>query len=439
MARVPRRSLSVVLLCVVACVGTPAHVLALSEPGFEALHVFSKVLHQIESYYVEPVDESQLVRGAIRGMLDSLDPHSAYMAPALYRQLKTETGGHFGGVGIEVTLRKGWLTVVAPIEGSPAARAGIKAGDRIVKINGASTKELDISEAVARMRGRPGSRVTLTVLRGESRHPFEVGLMRETVKVASVRAEVLDGAYGYVRITNFQEQTERDLSAALTDLSGKGALQKGLILDMRNNPGGLLDQAVGVADLFIEKGLLVSTQTRDKVIDRREARSEGTQASYPIIVMVNGGSASASEIVAGALQDHGRGIVLGTQSFGKGSVQTVIELEDGSALKLTVARYYTPNGRSIQAFGITPDIVVEEQSSKKAEEGEAEAAPRERFSEKTLPGHLEKSEGGAQGLGRGASRRGKFPPVEVDPNVEDYQKAVALAYLKSSAIQRKFR
>ncbi|MBI4367080.1 MAG: PDZ domain-containing protein, partial [Deltaproteobacteria bacterium] len=205
-------------LCGILALGWASPAIALSDAGFETLHVFSKVLHHIERYYVESIDETQLVRGAIRGMLDSLDPHSAFLPPTLYKQLKAETGGRFGGLGLEVTLRKGWLTVVAPIEGSPAARAGLRANDRIVKINGVSTKEMDIGEAVARMRGRPGTRLVLTVLRGESRQPFDVPLVREIVKVLSVRHEVLDGEYGYVRITSFQEQTERDLAAALKDL-----------------------------------------------------------------------------------------------------------------------------------------------------------------------------------------------------------------------------
>ncbi|MBI2345687.1 MAG: S41 family peptidase [Deltaproteobacteria bacterium] len=426
-----RRSIGCVGACLTASVlMAPASAAALSEKGFESLHIFSKVLHQIEEYYVEPVDEPQLIRGAIRGMLDSLDPHSAYMAPQYYRQLKTETGGRFGGVGIEVTFKKGWITVVAPIEGSPAARAGIKAGDRITKINGVSTKEMDIGEAVARMRGRPGSKVVLTIMRGEGRHLLDVALRREVVRVASVRSEILDGDVGYVRIVSFQEQTERDLAQALADLAGRGALKKGLVLDLRNNPGGLLDQAVGVADLFIEKGVLVSTETRKKVIDRREAHAEGTQPWYPMMVLVNGGSASASEIVAGALQDHNRAIVLGTQTFGKGSVQTVVELDDGSALKLTIARYYTPGGRSIQAFGITPDLVVEEPTKERTTEEatQPEAGPRRRVTEKELPGHLVSEDGHTRLPKR---PRIKLPRITVSKMVEDYQREVALAYLKS--------
>lgn len=436
MRRLCQRGLSLVLVC--GIVGISSNAPALSEKGFAALHIFSKVLHDIETYYVEPVDDAQLIRGAIRGMLDALDPHSAYMPPSLYRQLKTETGGRFGGVGIEVTLRKGWLTVVAPIEGSPAARAGIKPGDRIVKVNGVSTKEMDISEAVARMRGRPGSRVSLTILRGESRHPFDVPLMRENVKVMSVRSEVLEGEYGYLRITHFQERTAGDLTQALADLHAKGALKKGLILDLRNNPGGLLDQAVDVVDFFIEKGVIVSTQTRDKVIDRREAHVDGTEPNYPMIVLVNGGSASAAEIVAGALQDHGRALVLGTQTFGKGSVQTVVELDDGSALKLTIARYYTPSGRSIQAFGITPDMVVGERSTDEMSEGESvPTKPTRRSSESELPHHLKQADTTSGRETQPPRQAAPLPAPETISVGTDYQKQVALAYLKKGILFRK--
>lgn len=435
-----RRGLFFLLCFTVILISRSRPTFALSEEGFESLHIFSKVLHHIETYYVESVDEKHLIRGAIRGMLDVLDPHSSYMAPSLYRQLKLETGGRFGGVGIEVILRKGWLTIVAPIEGSPAARAGLRPSDRIIKINGVSTKEMEVTDAVARMRGRPGTRVVLTIQRGESRFPFDVPLVREDVKVTSVRSEVLDGQYGYVRITNFQEQTERDLSSALAELTQKEALKKGMILDLRNNPGGLLDQAVMVADLFIEKGLIVSTQTRDKVVDKREARAPGTQPAYPLVVLVNGGSASAAEIVAGALQDHGRALVLGTQSFGKGSVQTVIELDDGAALKLTIARYYTPSGRSIQAFGITPDVVVGERPPGVAtEEGEAPKAPVKprRFSERELPGHLDPGESAEGETVRSHQRPAPLPAVEEVTAGEDYQKRIALEYLKRGDLFRK--
>lgn len=357
-----------------------ANAWALSDKGYESLHTFSRVLQQVETNYVEPVDDQLLVRGAIRGMLDVLDPHSVYMPPSVYKELRMETGGRFAGVGLEVTIKKGWITVVSPIEGSPADHAGIKAGDRIIKINGKSAREMDLSEAVGMMRGKSGTHVLLTILRDDNKRPFDVSLVRKVIQVPSIRAELLPDHIGYARITSFQERTGLDLAEVLHNMEKSGPL-KGLILDMRNNPGGLLDQAVSVSDLFLQSGTIVTTESRRKEVDRRVASAQGTEPNYPIIVLVNGGSASASEIVAGALQDNARALVMGTQSFGKGSVQSVMELDDGSALKLTIARYYTPSGRSIQALGITPDVVVAESAGK---------LPTKRsVREAALPRHLE--------------------------------------------------
>lgn len=399
---------------------------ALTDKGYESLHTFSRVLQQVETNYVEPVDDQILVRGAIRGMLDVLDPHSVYMSPAVYKELRMETGGKFAGVGLEVTIKKGWITVVSPIEGSPADRAGIKAGDRIIKINGKSTREMDLTEAVGLMRGKSGTHVLLTILREDNKHPFDVSLARKVIKVPSVRAELLSDRIGYVRITSFQERTGTDLANAVHDMEKSGPLV-GLILDLRNNPGGLLDQAVAVSDLFLSSGTIVTTESRKKEVDRRVATGEGTEPMYPIIILINGGSASASEIVAGALQDNARALIMGSQSFGKGSVQTVMELDDGSALKLTIARYFTPSGRSIQALGITPDVLVGETPGK---------LPGKRIMrEANLVHHLGSD---------GAERDSKAAPVTLDDKqdaskegggsaIRDYQRERAQELLKEWA------
>jgi carboxyl-terminal processing protease len=398
-------------------------VLALSDAGFEKLHIFSKVLNQVEKNYVENVNDGQLVTNAIRGMLAGLDPHTVYMPPEAYKELRVDTAGRFGGVGVEVWYRgkdMRDLTVVAPIEGSPADKAGLKAGDKITKIDGVPTRDMDLAEAVLKMRGKIGSKVTLTIQREDGKKMFDVVMSREVIKVPSIRAEVLDKEYGYVKLRTFQERAGEELEKQLEKFAKEGAL-KGLILDMRDNPGGLLDQAVEVVDLFINKGVIVTTESRGKEIDRREAKAEGTQPDYPIIVLVNGGTASASEIVAGALQDHARAVVLGTQTFGKGSVQTVIEMDDGSALKLTIALYFTPKGRSIQAQGIIPDIVVEAQPPSVAEK-------ERKVREEDLPGHIEHP-------GEKITAPAGKEPVVTGERI-DYQKKVALDYLKSWEIFR---
>ncbi|PIR17385.1 MAG: peptidase S41 [Deltaproteobacteria bacterium CG11_big_fil_rev_8_21_14_0_20_49_13] len=390
---------------------------ALSESGFKNLHIFSKILSQVEKNYVENVNDTELVQNSIRGMLSGLDPHTVYMPPQSYKELRTDTAGKFGGVGVEVWVRGGMLTVVAPIEGSPADRAGLKSGDKIIRIDGKSTRDLDLSQSILQMRGNVGSKMTMTIQRDDPKKTFDVTMTREVIKVPSIRSEVLDKEYGYVKIRSFQERTAKDLKKELDKLRKKNAL-KGLIIDMRDNPGGLLDQAVEVVDIFINKGVIVTTESRGKEIDRREAHGVATEdISYPIIILVNGGTASASEIVAGAMQDHQRAVALGTQTFGKGSVQTVIEMDDGSALKLTIALYFTPKGRSIQAQGIMPDIIVEDQPPEIAKD------EKRGIRERDLPGHLE------------------VPPERIDTREGaklvtktgklDYQKKVALDYLKS--------
>lgn len=329
---------------------------------YESIELFTDVMSIIKKSYVEEVDTKKLVYGAINGMLSSLDPHSSFMSPDTYKEMKIETKGTFGGLGIEITVKDGVLTVISPIEDTPAFKAGVKAGDMILKIDDKFTKDLNINDAVKRMRGEKGSKVILTIMREGFDKPKEFQLIRDIIQVKSIRFDLMDGGYGYVRITQFQEKTDEDLSKALKSMKQeyKGEL-KGLILDLRNDPGGLLDQAVKVADHFVQEGkMIVYTEGREKDSKMQFIAKKGSkEPNYPIVVLINGGSASASEIVAGALQDHKRAIILGTQSFGKGSVQTIIPLSDDSGLRLTTARYYTPKGRSIQAKGITPDIVVE--------------------------------------------------------------------------------
>ncbi len=405
---------SILMALLVSLVAPPAF--AVSEDGYKELHIFSKVLSQIEKNYVEEAKDEDLVRNAIRGMLADLDPHTVYMPPEAYKKLRVDTSGKFGGIGVEVWFKEGYLTVVSPIEGSPADKAGIKAGDKIVRIDGTLTRDMNLSEAVLKMRGKMGSKTTLTIIRGDPRRPFVVTVAREVIKVPSVKAEILDNKYGYVKVRSFQERTSKDIERELKKFEKAGALN-GLILDMRDNPGGLLDQAVAVSDLFLDKGVIVTTESRGKEIDRREATPKEAKSTYPIITLVNGGTASASEIVAGALQDHSRSAILGTQTFGKGSVQTVVEMDDGSALKLTVALYFTPKGRSIQAYGITPDIIVEDKPPDVAE------APKKTIREQDLPGHIEVPEERVE-IGE---------PIKLVPSTDktDYQKKVALDYLKS--------
>lgn len=338
---------------------------ALSESTREQLAVFAEALGIIEDQYVQPVETKKLIYGAIRGLVGSLDSHSAFMEPEEFKELQIETKGSFGGVGIEITLKDGLLIVVSPIEGTPAYRAGIQAGDRILKIDGVSTKNMTLLEAVRRIRGPKGSTVTLTIMRDNQGKQKHYTLVREIIPIRSVRVRYFEDGIGYIRLTNFQSKTDRDLQKAFKDLESKFKPLKGLILDLRNDPGGLLDQAVKVADEFLAQGLIVYTEGRQKAQEMKfYAHEDGTdlEKTVPLVVLINEGSASASEIVAGAIQDQKRGLIVGTKSFGKGSVQTIVPLEDGSALRLTTAYYYTPSGRSIQEKGIMPDIVVEARS-----------------------------------------------------------------------------
>jgi len=359
---------------------------ALSNTTFEELKLFSDVIHIIQKDYVEETKSKDLIYGAIKGMLETLDPHSAFMPPSMFKEMQEETKGRFEGLGIEITLKEGVLTVVSPIEDTPAFKAGILAGDQILKIDGESTKNFTLMDSVKRMRGPKGSKVTITIMREGFTKPKDFTLVRDVIPVRSVRHELLEKQYGYIRISQFQDKTDSDFGKAMKALEeeSKGTL-KGLVLDLRNNPGGLLDQAVKISDRFIDSGIIVSIDgRREEVKQKWPAHPEGTMPRYPLVVLVNGGSASGAEIVAGAIQDHGRGILVGTQTFGKGSVQTIIPLKDGSGLRLTTARYYTPNGRSIQAKGIVPHIIVKPSRTEEEKEAVLPKLP----SEKDLERHL---------------------------------------------------
>ena len=334
---------------------------AVTDKNYENLKLFSDVLYIIQKDYVEEPNVDKLVEGAVNGMLSTLDPHSSYMPADVYKEMQVETKGKFGGLGIEIAIKDEILTVVAPIEDTPAYQAGIKAGDQIVKIEGEFTKTMTMFDAVKKLRGKEGTKVTISIMREGFTQPKDFTLTRATIQIKSVKSKIVDKKIGYIRVTQFQEQTPRDFQKALSEIEAKVPHPQGLILDLRNNPGGLLEEAVEVTDEFIDSGLIVYTEGRSKG-QRLEftAKDNGNKHNYPIIILVNAGTASGSEILAGALQDYGRALILGTTTFGKGSVQTVIPLENGAGLRLTTAKYFTPKGRSIQAKGIEPDVVVED-------------------------------------------------------------------------------
>lgn len=410
---------------------------------YEYIGLFTDVMTIIKKNYVEEVDSKKLIYGAINGMLTALDPHSSFMSPETFKDMKVETKGAFGGLGIEISMKDGILTVISPIEDTPAQKAGIKAADQILKIDERFTKDMSITDSVKRMRGAKGSKVVLTIMREGFERPKEFTLVRDIIQVKSVKSRMLDSGYGYVRIAQFQERSDEDMAKALKTLveENKGKQLAGLVLDLRNDPGGLLDQAVRVSDHFIENGkLIVYTEGRDKESRMQfNASSRAKEPSYPIVVLINSGSASASEIVAGALQDHQRAIVMGTQSFGKGSVQTIIPLADESGLRLTTARYYTPKGRSIQAKGITPDIVVEQLEMPKQ-------SPRREsmfIREKDLENHFEntddeKNAGVKKEVSKEPAKDATNTKKEVvDPLKVDYQLVRALDLLKGWEILKK--
>ena len=326
---------------------------------YESLKLFSDVLEEIQRNYVEPVNTKDLIDKAIQGMVLGLDPHSAFLPPAAYKDLQDDTKGEFGGIGIVITKKDHLLTVISPIEGTPAYKAGIQANDVIIKVDGKSTKDMMLWEAVKLMRGKAGTAVKITVAREGETKPLEFSLVRAIIPLDSVRYVTIKPGYGYLWITNFRENTTEEVEKALASLSQQKVPLKGLILDMRDNPGGLLNQAVDVSDIFLNKGTIVSIKGRNPKDEQVfSAHANTVKQDYPIVLLINGGTASAAEIVTGALQDNHRALVLGTRSFGKGSVQTVKPLRDGYALKYTVALYYTPSGKSIQAEGIQPDLVV---------------------------------------------------------------------------------
>jgi carboxyl-terminal processing protease len=359
---------------------------------YEQLDLFGDIFERIRAQYVEPVDPKELIEAAIDGMLTSLDPHSSYLSPDDAAEMRIQTRGEFGGLGIEVTMENGVVKVVSPIDGTPAAEAGIQAGDYITHVDGQSIFGMTLDEAVDLMRGPVGSEITITVVREGVDEPFDVKIIRDTIKLTAVRTRT-EGRTVVLRITTFNEQTfpnlEEGLKKAVEELGGIDNVD-GFVIDLRNNPGGLLPAAIDVADAFLDAGEIVSTRGRNPEDTERYNATPGDLAEgKPIVVLINDGSASASEIVAGALQDHARAIVVGTKSFGKGSVQTVMPLRNGGAMRLTTARYYTPSGRSIQALGIAPDIVVHQLPPRESGEDEDESAARRTRSEADLRGRLE--------------------------------------------------
>jgi carboxyl-terminal processing protease len=355
---------------------------------YEDLQAFTEVFSRVKSDYVESVDDEKLIEDAIRGMLNGLDPHSSFLNTTEFSDLKIGTTGQFGGLGIEVGMENGFVKVISPIDDTPAARAGVKASDLIIKLDKKSVKGMTLNEAVKMMRGKPNTAIDLTIVREGEPKPLVIQITREIIRVKSVKNRMLEPGYGYIRITNFQSRTTTDLLKAVSDLQKQERL-KGMVLDLRNNPGGVLNGAVGVSDAFINDGLIVYTEGRIDDSSHRYLATPGDSLNgAPLVVLLNGGSASASEIVAGAIQDHKRGIIMGTKSFGKGSVQTIQELRNGSAVKLTTARYFTPNGRSIQAKGIEPDIVLSTLKLS-ADDEKADAS----YSEKDLEGRLSNPNG----------------------------------------------
>ena len=358
---------------------------------YQDLETFANVLNLLEQHYVEKISSHDVITSGINGMLSSLDPHSSYMPPEQYKELQEETKGSFSGIGIEITIRNGVLTVVSPIEGTPAYNQGLKAEDQLIKINGQFTKDMTLMDAVKQLRGPRGETVKITIHRKGLQELQDIVLVRDVIPLHSVKSLPLEKGLLYIRVTNFQSTTTRDFRTALQKALKKEAI-KGLILDLRGNPGGLLDQAVKIADIFIDKGVIVSTRGRDPELDMVfEAHPTTRSYKFPMIVLVNGGSASASEIVAGALQDHNRAIIVGTKTFGKGSVQTIIPLPNGAGLRMTTARYYTPSGQSIQATGISPDLVIPYANTAR-DQGSNSWAVRE----KDLPNHFENGNGRKQ-------------------------------------------
>jgi len=380
---------------------------ATAATDYKQLDKFSQVMDAVRRSYVEEVTDEKLIEGALSGMLSSLDPHSTYLNKDMFKQMQVDTSGEFGGLGIEIVAAEGGIRVIAPIEDTPAYRAGVQAGDLIIKIGNQLAKDIPLTEAVKLMRGKPGTAINLTIFRETAMQPIDIKIVRAVIQVKSVKSDLLAPGYAYLRIAQFQEKTTEQLKdqlAALRKRSGGGF--RGVVLDLRNNPGGLLDQAVEVTDLFLEKGGIVSTKSRVGRSMSFEAEKGDLLNGTPLVVLINNGSASASEIVSGALQDNRRAILMGTKSFGKGSVQRIVPLNDGTAFKLTTSLYYTPSGRSIQATGIEPDIEVEQVAIKVEEK-----STRISISERDLKGHLEN--------GNGKKKAGKSAEVEANVKMKE--------------------
>lgn len=396
------------------------------------LQVFAEVFDQIKKNYVKEISDASLLEHAIEGMLAGLDPHSAYLAPDMFKDLQISTTGEFGGLGIEVTLEDSFVKVVSPIDDTPAQKAGIQPGDAIIKIDDVPVKGLSLREAAEKMRGKEGTKVTLTIVRIQVDKPLIFTLVRELIQVKSVKGKLLEEGYGYIRISQFQVNTARDVTTHLKNLNKTSRTPlKGIILDLRNNPGGVLKSAVEVADLFLNEGLLVYTEGRIENSDMKFNATRGDLLKgAPIVAIVNGGSASAAEIVAGALQDHRRAITVGTKSFGKGSVQTVLELKNDRALKLTTALYYTPSGRAIQAEGIVPDITVEAIQVSSAQP----IPPNFIYKESDLKGHLTNDKPIKDEKNKENNKKPEETGLERPLAETDYQLNEALNLLKAVTI-----
>jgi carboxyl-terminal processing protease len=414
------------------------------EETYQGLKIFSDVIELVEKNYVDEVEPQKLIENAIQGMVSSLDPHSSLLTPEAFKELQIDTQGEFTGIGIHVTMRNNLVTIISPIEGTPAYEAGLKAGDKIIKVDGTITE--DLRDAVKRMRGPKGTKVSITVIREGESKPLDFNLVRDVIPIHSVKFTPLQDGYGYVWVTNFRENTYEDLVAALEQLEAQKPALKGLVFDLRDNPGGVLDQAIRMADLFLDKGIIMSSKGRQKRHNRTYmAHSDDSKSrTYPMVVLINGGSASASEIVAGALQDQKRALILGTTSFGKGSVQAIENLRDGYAIKLTIARYYTPSGRSIQAKGVEPDIEVPHQilNGETAEKGQLlterdlanhlDAVPDRETKKKESPAAPQKKEPVTQPPSR-------LTPLKAEQLLKDNQVRRALDILISHDIFSKFK
>lgn len=405
---------------------------ALADAGLplQELRVFAEVFERIKQDYVEPVDDRDLLNYAIEGMLAGLDPHSAYLNEEDYKDMRVGTSGEFGGLGIEVGMENGFVKVIAPIDDTPAKRAGVMAGDLIVRLDGKPVKGMSLDEAVKLMRGKPGTDITLSIVRDGVDRPLEITVTRDVIKTVSVRFRLLDPGFGYVRLSQFQSRTADDMLDGLGELRREaGEPLKGLVLDLRNNPGGVLNAAVAVSDAFLGAGTIVYTEGRNNESQLRfQAAPDDVLDGAPIVVLVNEGSASASEIVAGALQDHRRAVIMGQETFGKGSVQTIVPVNETTALKLTTARYFTPNGRSIQAEGIVPDIVLENVMLTRGDDGPA------RVREADLARHL-KNGNETDGDDTGTTGDGAAG-TEDDDEPTDYALNEALNLLKGLTILR---